>query len=201
MGRIVYIMGKSSTGKDTVFKHLLSDKELGLKRIIPYTTRPIRKSETEGCEYHFVSEKEFEEMKSQKGVIEYRKYDTAQGTWIYFTANDEQVSKDRGNLIIIGTIESFKNTALFLGRERLVPVLIELDDGVRLERALGRERKQNNPDYIELCRRFLADAKDFSEEELYDAGINARFYNKDLKKCVAEIKDYLLKELKDDSNL
>ena len=57
MGKIICLMGKSSTGKDTIYKRLLEDQELHLKKLIPYTTRPIREGEQEGIEYHFVDEK------------------------------------------------------------------------------------------------------------------------------------------------
>ena len=55
MGYIFYIMGKSSSGKDTLYRKINEGKKLGLKNIISYTTRPIRKGEMEGREYHFVS--------------------------------------------------------------------------------------------------------------------------------------------------
>ena len=34
MGKIFYIMGKSSSGKDTIYSRLLQDSELGLSRIV-----------------------------------------------------------------------------------------------------------------------------------------------------------------------
>ena len=43
-----------------------------------------------------------------------------------------------------------------------------VEDGERLSRALNRERMQESPKYEELCRRFLSDAKDFSEERYED---------------------------------
>ena len=49
-------MGKSSSGKDTIYKKLIQNKNLALKEIIPYTTRPIRVGEQDGVEYHFVTE-------------------------------------------------------------------------------------------------------------------------------------------------
>ena len=52
----------------------------------------------------------------------------------------------------------------YFGKENVIPIYIQVDDGVRLERALERERTQKEPKYAELCRRFLADEKDFSEE-------------------------------------
>ena len=46
-------------------------------------------------------------------------------------------------------------------------------------RALNREREQEVPRYAELCRRFLADTRDFSEENLANLGITRRFVNQD----------------------
>lgn len=68
---IYIIMGKSATGKDTVFSRLMNDKELGLKKIIPYTTRPIREGETEGVEYHFVNEDTLNEFLALGRVVEH----------------------------------------------------------------------------------------------------------------------------------
>ena len=76
-----------------------------------------------------------------------------------------------------------------------MPILLELNDGVRLQRALDRERKQENPRYQEMCRRYLADAEDFSEEKIAEAGIDKRFMNDNLERCIADIKEYVLKEL------
>ena len=56
MGKIFYLMGKSSSGKDTMFKKLIEDKTLGLKTIVGYTTRPMREGECDGVEYFFVDE-------------------------------------------------------------------------------------------------------------------------------------------------
>ena len=53
------------------------------------------------------------------------------------------------------------------------------------------ERKQEKPKYEEMCRRFLADSEDFSEDKLMDAGINNRFNNEDLDKCIAEIEEFI----------
>ena len=72
-----------------------------------------------------------------------------------------------------------------------MPIMIDLDDGVRLERALKREKKQEKPKYEELCRRFLADSEDFSEDKLQAAGITARFDNTNLDECLGRIIDYI----------
>ena len=195
MGKMIYLMGKSSTGKDTVYRRLLTWKEVKFRKIVPYTTRPIRLGEEEGKEYHFTDDAGYEKLKAQGKVIESRAYHTYHGLWRYFTVDDGSIDLNRKNYLIIGTLESYVKTAEYFGKDQVIPVLLELDDGVRLQRALGRERKQENPRYEELCRRYLADAEDFSEEKIKAAGIRERFYNDNLKKCLAEIKKYIQNNL------
>ena len=96
---------------------------------------------------------------------------------------------------MIGTLEAFCHLRDYFGEDRILPVLIELDDGVRLQRALDRERKQEKPKYEEMCRRFLADSADFSEEKVREAGISGRFVNDDLEGCLAEIRAYIAERL------
>ena len=191
MGKIVYLMGKSSTGKDTIFKELLKDGTVALKTIVPYTTRPIRAGEEDGVEYFFTDEPGFQNLLAQGKIIEERAYNTFHGLWRYFTVDDGQIQLDSQNYVIIGTLEAYLKMKDYFGEEKLLPVLIELDDGVRLQRALDREKKQKTPKYEEMCRRFLADSADFSEEKIAEAGIESRFYNDDLKSCLSEILLYI----------
>ncbi len=192
MGKMVYLMGKSSTGKDTVYKRLLKNVSLNLKKIVPYTTRPIRAGEIEGEEYFFTDEKGFEKLKAQGRVIEDRAYYTYHGLWRYFTVDDGKIDLENNDYIIIGTLESFVKTREYFGEDKVIPVLLEVDDGVRLQRALNRERRQKNPKYQELCRRYLADEEDFSKEKIREAGISLIFSNENLEKCLSEIESYLL---------
>lgn len=195
MGKIVYIMGKSSTGKDTIFKQLLNDRDMNLNIIVPYTTRPIREGETDGSEYHFVNEEGFNRLAKEGKVVEDRCYETIHGPWRYFTVADESIDLGKNSYITIGTLESFKKVREYFGKDKVVPVLIELDDGVRLQRAINREKKQEHPKYEELCRRFLADSKDFDEELIKKAKIKRRFKNEDLNACIRDIKSYLKIEM------
>ena len=100
MGKMVYLMGKSSTGKDTVYKQLLKNPFLQLKKIVPYTTRPIRAGETEGEEYFFTDERGFENLKAQGKVIEDRAYHTYHGLWRYFTVDDGNIDLENNNYSI-----------------------------------------------------------------------------------------------------
>ncbi len=193
MGKIIYIMGKSSSGKDTIYHRLLQENDWDLKTIVPYTTRPIRFGEVDGVSYHFTDEQGFEELKQQGKVIEDRAYNTVHGVWRYFTV-DRDIELEHENYAIIGTIESYEKTKEYFGEDVIVPIYVELDDGIRLQRALDREKSQDEPKYNEMCRRFLADSEDFSEEKISGAGIRRRFVNDDLERCLSEIKTYLKQE-------
>ncbi len=177
MGSIYCIMGKSSSGKDTIFKLLLERKDLELNRIVSYTTRPIRSIEKPGDEYNFVSIEEKDKLIESGKVIEIRKYDTVHGPWFYFTVDDGLVDLENRDYLIIGTVESFVKIRDYYGKDKVLPIYIEVDDGVRLSRALEREMRQEHPKYEEMCRRFLADQKDFSEENLKAAEISEVFKN------------------------
>lgn len=190
MGKIFYIMGKSSSGKDTIYKKL-SERMPELQRIVPYTTRPIRDGEQEGVEYHFVGEDRLREMQEAGRVIEVRAYNTKCGVWTYFTADDGQIDLENKDYLVIGTLESFQALKKYFGEEKIVPIYIEVDDGVRLSRALEREQREKEPRYEEMCRRFLADSADFSEGNLRRAGIWKRFVNMELERCLEEIGAYI----------
>lgn len=196
MGKIFYVMGKSSSGKDTIYEELLSREELQLQPLIIYTTRPIRTGEQDGVQYYFVTEKELEELQADGRVIEQRTYQTVAGPWHYFTADGDGVELEKYNYIALGTLESYSKIKTYYGEEKVVPIYIEVEDGRRLERALKRERKQQNPHYEEMCRRFLADQQDFSEENIGKAGITKRFLNNEERElCMNEVAAYIASQI------
>lgn len=191
MGYLFFLMGKSSTGKDSIYKKLLEKNELGLGRVVQYTTRPIRDGETEGEDYHFCDNKKLNSFKSQGKIIEIRTYPTILGDWSYFTVDDGQIDFEGKNLIMIGTLESFLMLDKYYKNGKIIPIYIEVEDGKRLQRALEREMRQTNPKYDEMCRRFLADKEDFSPDKLEKAGIKAIFQNEEVEKCTQSIADYI----------
>lgn len=191
MGKIYCICGKSSTGKDTIYKRILSDESLSLNNIVTCTTRPIREGEVEGREYRFITDEQAVKLEADGKVIELRAYNTVHGIWKYMTVDDGNIDLANKDYLIIGTLESYVKCRSYFGTENILPIYIEVDDGVRLERALEREKKQDNPKYEEMCRRFLADAKDFSNEKLEEAGIKDKFINNSLEECVEEIMEYI----------
>lgn len=194
MSNIFIIIGKSSTGKDTIFKKLTEIPELALRTVVPYTTRPIRQSEEDGVEYFFVNQEKLDRLMEEGLVIEKRDYKTIHGIWSYFTVNDGQISLGEGNYILIGTLEAYQQIRDYYGEKYVHPIYIEVEDELRLRRALNREAKQEQPKYAEMCRRYLADEEDFSEEKIIACNITKRYQNIYLKECIEEIsvdiKDY-----------
>jgi len=186
MGKIFYMMGKSSSGKDTLFKEIC-ERWPELKTVTLYTTRPIRDGERDGVEYYFVTKEKLDQFKDEGKLIEMRTYPSMHGDWHYATVDDGQVDLDRGDYLIPGTLESYMKMKEYYGEEKIFPVYIEVEDGERLRRALMRELSQEKPKYAEMCRRFLADQEDFSEENLVKAGITRKYINADKLQCLEEI--------------
>jgi guanylate kinase len=186
MGKIFYMMGKSASGKDTIYKRILTECGF-LKEVVLYTTRPMRDGEKEGKEYHFTTQEGMEAFLEQGKVIEIRTYQTVAGPWSYATVDDGSIDLKKDNYLAIGTLESYEKVLEYYGAEYVEPIYITVDDGVRMERALARERQQTNPNYAEMCRRYLADEADFSPENLEKCGIDHSFQNDDLERCVKDI--------------
>lgn len=192
--KLIYMMGKSSTGKDTIYNIL--KQKMDVNTYVMYATRPIRDGEVDGVTYNFVSKEQMQEYidgKKEQSVIEYRTYQTEYGPWIYATINDEQFNSDK-DMLMLGTLESYMKIKENFVEDRdvdIVPIYIEVPDNIRLRRAIEREERQKQPKYTEMCRRFIADSKDFSEENLEKAQIKKKFYNMDLQECVNEIIDYI----------
>jgi guanylate kinase len=193
MGKLFFLLGKSASGKDTVYKRLMDDTALPLKPVVLYTTRPIREGEKEGVEYHFVTREAMEDIERTGKIIERRTYHTIQGDWDYFTADDGQIDLEQYHYMMLGVPTSCRSMQRYFGQDRVVPLYLYLEDGERLKRAIAREQAREIPQYEEMCRRFLADAKDYREEILSGLNIEKSFQNQELETCIEEIKEEILR--------
>jgi len=186
MNKIFYIMGKSATGKDTIYSKILQKCDW-LKPIVLYTTRPMRDNEIDGITYHFCDSKRIEKLAEMGRVIESRTYNTDIGDWTYATVYNFESGV---NYISIGTLQSFIMLKEYFQKNmefKVVPIYLEVSDRTRIERAVNRENNQSNPNYKELCRRFLKGVDDFSPERIEEAGINKIYITEDSEECLIEI--------------
>lgn len=185
MGKIVLLMGESSTGKDTLKSAILKRSEFseyGFKNIVLHTTRPIRTDE------------KMKQLDSEGKIIEKRSYNTVHGIWNYFTCSD--AINLYNNYLTVNTLEAYDQFLKYFGDEYLIPILIKIDSGLRLQRALDRERSQANPKYAEMCRRFLADSEDFSLENIRKRNITDFCDNNgDINEAIENVGKILTKKL------
>lgn len=165
VSRIFCIVGKSASGKDTFYKKILS---LNCPHLVPvccYTTRPKRAGETEGIDYHFVNIYNMNEFENQNKLLEKRAYHTTKGTWYYFTLFFE--TDNKFDYVLVTTLEGASAIAERYGMQNVHIVYLLTDERIRLLRCIDRESRQPVPDYSEVCRRFLADEADFSNEAIH----------------------------------
>lgn len=185
-GKIFCLIGKSASGKDTVYEEVRkSFDELGLRQLVMYTTRPKRVGEEDGHEYNFITSEKLDEMDEAGKVIERRDYDTQYGIWSYAIIDDEQLVSNQDYVIKEETPAGYEKLSAHFGKEHVIPIYIYVEDGVRLLRALSREMGQENPRYDEMCRRYLSDCSDFAKIDV--AEDVTRFVNDNVEKCSEDI--------------
>ena len=191
MGKIFCVMGKSASGKDTIYNKILQDDSLMLSRIIPYTTRPIRDGETQDKDYHFCNEEDVKRLSAQERIIELREYNTVYGVWKYFTGNDDDIDLRCNSYLTVGPLESYTKLRDYFGSDKVLPIYVEVEDGARLIRAIHREKGKQVPKIEEMSRRLLSAETDYTKEKKHKAGIPLRFINDDMDTVLAEISAYI----------
>ena len=193
MKKIFLIIGRSGSGKDTVFRALkdrIKEKDLDINEVPIYTTRPMRPGEAEGEEYQFISEREFLKMEEAHEFVESRSYQTVFGIWRYGTAKKESNLK-KSNYILIGTLETFYALEKEYG-ESIYPIYIEVNEERLRERTIKRGGTHSEKEYMEMYRRFLADRIDYAEEKLAKIHQLRRISNNGpVENCINEIWSYI----------
>ncbi|MEY8232925.1 guanylate kinase [Oscillospiraceae bacterium 50-16] len=164
MSRIFCLVGKSGSGKDTMYTQIMALGLPHLRPVIPCTTRPRRTNEADGQSYHFVSPEELARYESAGQIIEKREYMTTQGLWTYFTPRFHLT--EESDRLLITTLEGVHALIALYGSPQVQVIYLYTNDRTRLLRCIERESREETPDYAEVCRRFLADQEDFSAARL-----------------------------------
>lgn len=149
--KIIAFFGPSAAGKDTLAHKLYEMCPEVLHWIVSHTTRPPRDYEIDGKDYHFVTEEQFTQMMLNYEMMEATSY----RDWFYGTAYDS-LSDDKINIGVFN-LEGMK-CIIEDNSLDVMPVYVQASDKTRLQRSLQREE---NPDCDEICRRFMADKKEF----------------------------------------
>lgn len=151
---MVIILGKTCSGKDTIVNKLCN--EYGYKKIITYTTRPMRDGEINGKTYHFITKEEFLEKINNKFFLEYKKYNTTQGEWYYGCSFEDINNADEKSVIIL-TPMGYLDLLYFCPAINHKSIYLKVDEDIIKQRLI--ERGDNKE---EAERRLINDNKDFS---------------------------------------
>lgn len=156
MRKIFAIMGKASTGKDTLTKMLSEMLELPIA--LSFTTRPKRVGEKQGVEYNFISDSDFWDLHGCDLLAEYTSYEVASGETWHYGLTKEELEKAEYVLVIVNP-DGFRQLTKIYG-DKVCSILIDAPADVRIKRYLDRDTVTEEK-AEECCRRFLADNKDF----------------------------------------
>lgn len=184
MKKLFCVLAKSSAGKDAITTQ--AKEELGLPIATSFTTRPMRSGEKEGREYYFIDDKSFWDLHGCDMLAEYTTYEVADNSTWYYGLTREELEKADYTMVIVNPHGLEQLTERY--GDKIVSVLIECNGMTRLCRSICRDTKGNPK---ELCRRFLADEKDFenllSDYIVYNEG--------ELREAVDAFKKIILTEM------
>lgn len=154
----IILLGKSGSGKDHLLRGLIKK---GLRYSPKYTTRPKRKLETNGQEYFFIENFDFESMLESNQVLTYQKFDIFGSTWYYAISRDNF----QDNQVFIMTPHELSTLDAEV-RKNCFVVYLDISYDIRKSRISGRNE---NADSVE--RRLAADEEDFQDFKDYDLKI------------------------------
>lgn len=151
--KLIVLCGKSGAGKDYLLKKICKKEENKNKinLLISDTTRPKRDYEIDGIDYNFLTPEEF----SKKEHLEWAVFNN----WYYGTPYNA-LRKDRINIAILNPsgVNQLYTRNIDKQDLEIIVFFIHAEPKIRLIRQMEREK---NPDYTEICRRFLTDEEDF----------------------------------------
>ena len=184
---MLILIGKGASGKDTVLNRLVTKH--GYKKIVTYTSRPMRKGEKQDVTYHFTSSQEFQKMIEQGLFAEYKTYNSEFGVWYYGTALEDLENADDKSVIIL-TPDGYKDVAKKLSKKPISIYLYANNSTIR------KRLKKRGDDPKEAERRVLHDNEDFKgiENEVdkivyNNDGANIDDVIEKILKYVGEVKD------------
>lgn len=162
---LFYLVGKTGSGKSSLFKQIINKKEnnLNLKPFIRYTNRPIRIDESYDIDYHFI--KDMNDIDINEFVC-VEKFNTDHGEWYYMS---KQLDKDEHDQIYIaqGSLDSYIKHKECINA-KVIPIYIYSDDRDRIKRMINREFGKPFPDIKEMFRRAYNDEKDYENQDFDD---------------------------------
>ena len=150
---ILILIGKTASGKDKTVSELVSKH--GFKKVITYTTRPMRKGEEQDITYHYISEEEFKQKIEDGFFAEWKSYDTEFGIWYYGSALEDLEKADDKSVIIL-TPEGYRYVKSKFPNKNITCIYLYANNETIKKRLIKRGDNKE-----EAERRILHDNEDF----------------------------------------
>lgn len=182
--KIYFLVGQSSTGKDTIKSKLLSIMP-SLKDYVYCTTRPMRDGEVNGREYLFKSRKDYENDIKSGAVIESRVYNFNGDTPVVYYSLAKEIDEEL--YIVTGTPDMCHSYIKYYGSDIVKPIFIVVPDRERLMRAIKRE-DTNKGNYKEVARRFYDEFDEYTNENILSLSGVEYVNNDSLEDCIEDIR-------------
>jgi|GEM_PF-130611 len=149
----IILVGKTACGKSTTAK--LMEKS-GYQRIVTDTTRPRRKGEMDGIDYHFRTQAEFEKLKRDGYYAESVDYETAFGHCSYGSAKKAYESSQ--NSVIVLNPYGLKMAKDNIVAGSVISIFLDVPEDILVERLHIRGDAED-----EITRRLEHDRIDFAD--------------------------------------
>ena len=181
---MVILSSPSGVGKTTLTKKI-QQKYQSFKISVSHTTRPPRSNEVDGVDYHFVSQKKFEDLIKENKFYEYAKiFDNYYGT----------LKKDVDDTILKNDIlfdidwQGTKQLSKY-DNLKLIKIYLITENKEELKKRLV---KRNQNSIKEIAKRFNSFDDDIKHWNDYDYII----INKNLEVCFKQIEGIILNNKK-----
>lgn len=155
--KVICLIGGCGAGKNYVLNRIC--KNFNVHTIVTHTTRPMRRGEIEGKDYHYISKEQFENMLMKNQFIEHRVYNVIGDVWSYGVAITE-IAKEKNNILIVdgkGYLDIKKYCEC--NDIECISIYLKTNLEIRINRYMKRNKngKDNAAFYYEMCRRILDD--------------------------------------------
>lgn len=173
---MIVLVGESASGKSSIERYMV--KKYGYKNIVSYTTRPPRKGEVDGIDYHFITYEEFNNKIRDGFFAEIGQYNN----WWYGTPAEE-CTEDKIAVLTPSGLRQLKQACV----EGITAFYIRVPRRDRLIQILKR-----GDDIEEAYRRNLSDVGMFDGiENEVDYVIENAWYHKSIAEMANEILERL----------
>lgn len=193
--KLILLIGCMASGKDTILKEMINEGYA--EPVISHTSRPMRKGEKEGIEYHFVSAEEMLKMKENNEFIEFKSYKAANNEKWYYGVNKNSLEKGLSkNYILIVDITGMRQIKEYFKDDKdmeITTIFLDVDKETRRKRAIMRDNMTLEK-VKEIERRLEADDKEvypFKEEcDLILQNTNEEDFNYSCMKLAFILSDF-----------